>query len=303
MRNIKLLGALLTLTVVQIAILPLASCNKPIQAKTSLQALTETDSALVKKSTTPKTALSWADVLQQSPNPKVVTDPDFLARIAATGLPWRVKDKGTGIIMLLVPPGNFVMGMSPGKNKNLVRPNLVGATDSFPSNELPAHEVTLTKPFYLGWSEVTQAQWVKVAGSNPSRFHGVRDRDSMIRELMKEGLTKSEAEVKAAKESGDIASFPVESVSWNDCQQFCAKTNLRLPTEAEWEYACRAGVRKPTYGDLYDIAWYERGSPYTTNIVGKKNQMHLGFMTYWAMCMNCAQIYTAKGITRVVKMV
>ena len=87
--------------------------------------------------------LSWAEVLEQNPDPKVVTDADFLQRIEATGLPWRVTDKATGIEMLLVPPGKFVMGMSPGDTE---------AQD----DEKPAHEVTLTKAFYLGRTEVTQ---------------------------------------------------------------------------------------------------------------------------------------------------
>ena len=217
-----------------------------------------------KSSAASKTALEWADVLEQSPNPKVVTDADFLARITATGLPWRVKDKSSGIEMLLVPPGKFVMGMSPGDTQ---------AVD----DEKPAHEVTLTQPFYLGRTEVTQAQWVKVVGNNPSYFHGASDRDSMIKKLMNEGLTKSEAEAKAAKESTDKDPLPVENISWNDCQQFCAKTKLRLPTEAEWEYACRAGVRKPTYGDLDDIAWFDKNSSGMTHPVGKKLPNALGF--------------------------
>ena len=58
--------------------------------------------------------LSWAEVLEQNPDPKVVTDADFFKRIKKTKLPWRVKDKSTGMEMLLVPPGKFMMGMSPG---------------------------------------------------------------------------------------------------------------------------------------------------------------------------------------------
>ena len=245
MRNTKLLGAFLALT----ATLSLVSANEPIQANTSVKA-----SAVVKapnattQSTTPKTALEWADVLEQSPNPKVVTDADFLARIAATGLPWRVKDKGTGIEMLLVPPGKFVMGMSPGDTQ---------AGD----DEKPAHEVTLTKPFYLGHTEVTQTQWVKVLGNNPSSHKWID-----------EGFT-----IKESSARDDTHPLPVESVSWDDCQQFCAKTKLRLPTEAEWEYACRAGVRKPTYGNLDEIAWFDKNSSGTTHIVRKKLPNALGF--------------------------
>ena len=275
MRNTKILGALLALT----ATLSLAGANEPIYATAS----TQTPPVVIAPNTStqsvmPKTEPAWADVLEQSPNPKVVTDADFLARITATGLPWRVKDKSSGIEMLLVPPGKFVMGLSPGDTQEV-------------DDEKPAHEVTLTKPFYLGRTEVTQAQWVKVVGNNPSHFHSASDRDSMIEKLMNEGLTKSEAEAKAAKESADIDSFPVESVSWNNCQQFCAKTNLRLPTEAEWEYACRAGVRKPTYGALDDIAWLDTNSSGTTHIVGKKLPNALGFYDMLGnVCESCSDI-------------
>ena len=283
MRHAKILGLFFVIAVAHTAAICLASANESIQADTSLQTppvVTAPNTST--QSNTPKTELAWADVVEQSPNLKVVTDADFLARIAATGLPWRVKDKGTGIEMLLVPPGKFIMGMSPGDTE---------ASD----NEKPAHEVTLTKPFYLGRTEVTQSQWVKVSGNNPSHFHSLKDRDSMIKKLMNDGLTKSEAEAKAAKESADIDSFPVESVSWNDCQQFCAKTNLRLPTEAEWEYACCAGVRKPTYGDLDDIAWFDKNSSGKTHMVGKKIPNALGFYDMLGNVFEwCSDIYGAK---------
>ena len=284
MRHAKILGLFFVIAVAHTAAICLASANESIQADTSLQTppvVTAPNTST--QSNTPKTELAWADVVEQSPNLKVVTDADFLARIAATGLPWRVKDKGTGIEMLLVPPGKFIMGMSPGDTE---------ASD----NEKPAHEVTLTKPFYLGRTEVTQPQWVKVAGNNPSNFHSGRDRDSMIAKLMNEGLTKSEAEAKAAEESNDKDALPVEDVSRNICQQFFfAKTSLRLPTEAEWEYACRAGVRKPTYGDLDDIAWFDKNSSGTTHIVGKKLPNALGFYDMIGNVFEwCSDIYGAK---------
>ena len=280
MRYGKLLGLFLVIAVAHTAAICLASANEPIQVNTSPQTLpVVTPPNTSTQSTAPKTALEWADVLEQSPNPKVVTDADFIARIAATGLPWRVKDKSSGIEMLLVPPGKFVMGMSPGDTQ---------AGD----NEKPAHEVTLTKPFYLGRTEVTQGQWVKVAENNPSHFHSASDRDSMIKKLMNEGLTQSKAEAKAAKESANKDPLPVENVSWNNCQQFCAKTNLRLPTEAEWEYSCRAGVRKPTYGALDDIAWLDTNSSGTTHIVGKKLPNALGFYDMLGnVCEWCSDIY------------
>lgn len=105
-----------------------------------------------------------------------------------------------GMKLALIPPGKFTMG-SPPNNKGF-------AGDQ--------HEVEITKPFYLGIYEVTQAQWQAVMGNNPSQFKG--------------------------------DDLPVESVSWDDCQEFCQRLSLkegrlyRFPTEAEWEYACRAGT-------------------------------------------------------------
>ena len=127
-------------------------------------------------------------------------------------------DLGGGVLLdlVLVPAGTFQMGnVIPG--------------------EKPIHEVTITRPFFLGKFEVTQAQYQTVMGSNPSHFKGTN--------------------------------LPVESVSWDKAQEFCAKVSARtgrsvqLPTEAQWEYACRAGS-KGTYSsgedlaDLKKIAWF-----------------------------------------------
>ena len=247
-------------------------------------------------------ALAWAEVLEQNPDPRVVTDADFLKGITETKLPWRVKDKASGIVMLLVPPGKFVMGMSPGDSEA-------------ESDERPAHEVTITKPFYLGRTEVTQEQWVKVMGNNPSRNQ--MSGDLLIQKLqvefMNNGFTKDEARVRAmavterrfeairkarttlyelagvTKRQAQVcvgsapvnrllsASYPVECVPWDDCQKFCAKTALQLPTEAQWEYACRSGVRQPQYGELDHIAWWEGNSGATPHEVAQKLPNALGF--------------------------
>ena len=210
---------------------------------------------------------AWAEVLEQNPDPKVVTDADFFKRITATKWPWRVKDKASGMEMLLVPPGKFVMGMSPGDTEAQVY-------------EKPAHEVTITKAFYLGRTEVTQVQWMKVMGVNPSHFQKSNnsERERVIAKYIEEGLTKQEAQEKAGTKSNNLltASNPVEKVSWDDCQKFCAKTGMKLPTEAQWEYACRAGVRKPRYGELDQIAWYENNSN-STHPVAQKASNALGF--------------------------
>jgi formylglycine-generating enzyme required for sulfatase activity len=185
----------------------------------------------------------WAVVLEQCPDPSVVTDEKLRAAILATGLPWRVRDIGTGIEMLLVPPGTFMMGCS------------ASLQFGCESDENPVHQVTLTKPFYLGRYEVTQAQWTAVMGSNPSIFQG----------------------------QADSPSRPVERVSWNMIQAFSAATGLRLPTEAEWEFACRAGTTTAFNNGSDDdatlgkVAWFGVNSGSQTSPVGQKQANALGF--------------------------
>ena len=118
------------------------------------------------------------------------------------------------------------------------------------NDEKPVHKVTITKPFYMGKYEVTQEQWEAVMGSNPSNFKGAKN--------------------------------PVEQVSWEDCEKFIGKLkekvsgrDFRLPTEAEWEYACRAGSTTDyCYGDgdesLDEYAWYYGNSESKTHPVGQK---------------------------------
>jgi formylglycine-generating enzyme required for sulfatase activity len=141
--------------------------------------------------------------------------------------------------LVLIPAGSFLMG-SPDLD--------TGAG----SDEKPQHEVRITRPFYLGKYEVTQEQWQAVVGTNPSRFQGPKN--------------------------------PVENVSWNDCQAFVKNLNDRhggggivfgLPTEAQWEYACRAGsTARWCFGDsdsnLAEYAWYGSNSNSMTHPVGQK---------------------------------
>lgn len=176
---------------------------------------------------------SWYTVLQQAPDPTIVTDADARARIIASGHPWRVQDNVTGIEMLLVPAGTYAMGKSPDDPQ------------AYP-DESPAHTTTLSSAFYLGRFEVTQQQWIDRVGRNPCYFKGP-------------------------------STLPVESVSWDDARSYCEAHGLRLPTEAEWEYACRAGTTTPRYGELDAIAWYAGNSGGTTHTVGGKLANPWGF--------------------------
>jgi formylglycine-generating enzyme required for sulfatase activity len=147
-----------------------------------------------------------------------------------------VKQATTQVVeFVLVPAGTFQMGDVSGVGE---------------FSERPVHGVTISRSFRLGKYEVTQAQWQAVMGANPSYFTGDLNR-------------------------------PVEQVSWDDCQAFASAFStltgriLRLPTEAEWEYACRAGTTTDySYGNdlaqLGNFAWYFDNANFATHTVGQK---------------------------------
>ena len=181
-------------------------------------------------------ALAWAEVLEHAPDPAVVTDPAWRARLAATGLPWRVRDRASGVELLLVPPCAGQRGAG--------EDDLEAAAD-----ERPAHAVTLVEPFYLGRFEVTQAEWSRVLGEAPSFFH----------------------------DPAEAAERPVEQVALFRVHEFLAATGLELPTEGQWELACRAGDLRPRHGALDDVAWHRGNSGGTPHAVGARAANALGF--------------------------
>lgn len=157
--------------------------------------------------------------------------------------------------MRWIAPGSFLMG-SPASDRE---------SDG---DERPQHEVTLTRGYWLADTPVTQALWKAVMGESPSHFEG--------------------------------ADRPVETVSWEDCQRFCDRLNqrmptgflARLPTEAEWEHACRAGTNTPRYAsDLGSIAWFSDNSEGQTHPVKQKHPNPwglydmLGNVDEW--CLDC----------------
>jgi formylglycine-generating enzyme required for sulfatase activity len=168
----------------------------------------------------------------------------------------------SGMKLVLIPAGTFTMG------------DMITA---------PPHQVTISHPFFIGATDVTQAQWTAVMGNNPAHFKG--------------------------------DTRPVEMVSWDDTLAFCKKLTEReqaagrlpagwafnLPTSAQWEYACRAGTTGDYAGDVEAMAWYDTNSDDTTHPVAQKQpnawglyDMH-GNVYQW--CLDWAGSYTGEPET------
>ena len=175
-------------------------------------------------------------------------------------------ENSIGMMLKLLPPGKFQMGSDTGY-------------------QTPLHEVTLTKPFMIGVYEVTQRQYERVLNANPSKFKG--------------------------------AGFPVENVYWGKAVTFCQKLSelpaekaagrvYRLPTEAEWEYACRAGTTTnfshgDAQSDLSKYAWYGDNSNKRTHNVGGKQPSAWGLYdmhgNVWEWCNDKYSEYPRGSVT------
>ena len=174
---------------------------------------------------------------------------------------------GVTFTMVGIEGGTFTMGATPEQGDDAL------------DGEKPAHQVTLSS-YAIGQTEVTQALWVAVMGSNPSRFSGRLEN-------------------------------PVEGVTWNDCQEFITQLNaltgknFRLPTEAEWEFAARGGNKSQGYkyagsNDINEVAWYTDNSTSTQPVATKKaNELGIYDMSgnVWEWCQDYYGDYSSEPQT------
>lgn len=161
----------------------------------------------------------------------ILGQPGSATSVAVASKQTRVNP-GDGLTYVLIPPGTFQMGCSPGDDSEC-------DTTRYPhSSEKPRHTVTITRGFWIGQTPVTQAAYKKVVGTNPSNFKGDQ--------------------------------LPVESISWDDANAYCQRVQMRLPSEAEYEYAARGGSPDARYGPADQISWYSANSGNTTHEVAQK---------------------------------
>ena len=173
-----------------------------------------------------------------------------------------------GMELKLIPPGTFQMGSNNGD-----------------ANEKPVHEVRLTKPFYLGVYEVTNAQWKAVMGDVPSHW---KDDNRPVEQVNRDNVVKF---------CEKLSAMPTEKAAGRE---------YRLPTEAEWEYACRAGTKtRFSFGDdeaaLGDHAWFDKNAGGQTHPVGQKKAnpwgLHDMHGNVWEWCSDRYGNYSADAAT------
>jgi formylglycine-generating enzyme required for sulfatase activity len=182
---------------------------------------------------------------------------NFIAEVPANQP--KVLTNSLDMKLVLIPKGKFMMGSPPDEKGS--------------QKDERRHEVTISRDYHLGMHEVTQAQYKKIMGKNPSNFQG-------------DAVAERHPETNRVVKDVDSANHPVEQVSWEDAVEFCQRLSAlpeekkagrvyRLPSEAEWEYACRAGTKTAySFGSdeksLVNFGWCGPNSKGMTHAVGLK---------------------------------
>jgi len=224
----------------------------------------------------------FPDMVRAQPSPEVAPEvvlpggDKVLAEqkksVTALELALQAQTREMRIEMRLIPAGQFEMGSS-------------AKDEDADSDEFPAHKVTINRPLYMSTFEVTQEQWLQAGMRNPSHF------------------------------SGFGAASPVESVTFDEAQEFCRRLcvaegvpsgTYRLPTESEWEYACRAGTTTRYYNgnnpsQLDRMGWFDKNGGSRTHAVGQKMPNAYGLYdmhgNVWEWCVDGVVDYTSADAT------
>jgi formylglycine-generating enzyme required for sulfatase activity/outer membrane biosynthesis protein TonB len=215
-----------------------------------------------------------------------------------------------GMKLALIPPGEFDMGSTPEEIASALEEGKKNNESQWYSDRVseegPRHRVKISRPYYVGVYPVTQGEYEKVMGVNPSSFCAKQMDASAFRPPLPDGPVKERLRDVKRMVGKDTSRYPVETVSWADAVEFCRrlselpgeraeKRTYRLPAEAEWEYACRAGTTTRWWcgddeGVFQECAWYNKNADAMTHPVGEKRASPWGLYDMhgqvWQWCLD-----------------